>query len=155
GQVKRVWGADVVRSGPDNSDERQALTVAATGGQFTLGFGEEVTAPIAFDAPAATVESRLDQLASIGGVGGSVSVSGGPGDAAGSLPYLIAFEGSLSGGDQPQLTADGSALSGGLASALVSTDSPGGAGFEICEPAAGDVCKQAVSAEFGGALGTT
>src|SRR5262249_19883335 len=42
------------------------------------------------NATAAEVEAALDALPEIGGKGGTVSVTGGPGDASGSNPYVIA-----------------------------------------------------------------
>ncbi len=140
-QFIRLWGPGVVKSGPDNSNETQAVRVDATGGTFKLGFGTDTTADIPSTATKAQVEAALDGLASIGA--GGVSVSGGPGNAGGSTPYLVTFDGnSLAGADQPLLKAsDGSTpLSGGGASATAYTTRKGGDGFEICRPADGDEC---------------
>lgn len=68
-----------------------------TAGSFTLEFEGYVTAPIRFDASAAEVEAALDSLASVGGVGGSMSVTGGPGDETASNPYIVTFGGTLTG----------------------------------------------------------
>jgi hypothetical protein len=76
-------------------DEQQWLTVNAAAGQFKLGFGASSTADLSFNASAAEVAAALNALSSIAGVGGSVAVSGGPGDATGSSPYKITFGGSL------------------------------------------------------------
>ncbi len=75
--------------------ETQTLTVSADSGTFTLELDGDVTAPLAFDAPAATVQAALNGLSTIGGAGGSVTVTGGPGDATGSSPYAITFSGTL------------------------------------------------------------
>src|SRR5665213_3190506 len=102
----------------------QKVIVNATGGTFTLTFEGQTTKPIAFDASAAgphSVESELDALSSIGGIGGSVSVTGGPGDSTGSSPYLVTAGGTLRGVPETvslfaikaTMTADGSSLSGG------------------------------------------
>ena len=48
GTPKRLWGIDVVASGPGNSDEIQAVQIKAGGGTFTLTFGGETTVPLAF-----------------------------------------------------------------------------------------------------------
>src|SRR5262249_53224582 len=50
--------------------QRQALTLLdVTGGTFTLSFAGAATAPILWDAPAATVEKALEQLAGLDDVG--------------------------------------------------------------------------------------
>ena len=77
-----------------SADAVQQVAVGATSGTFTLTFSKQTTVPIAYDATAATVQSDLDALSSIGGVGGSVTVTGGP---PGSEPYVVTFGGSLAG----------------------------------------------------------
>lgn len=149
GEFIRTWGWNVVSAGPGQSDEIQTLTVSATAGQFTLTFGANTTADIPFDASAAAVAAELNGLASINTGGGSVSVSGGPGDATGSSPYLISFDGGpLAGTDVAQLSAaDGTLpLSGGnpASDAIVATINPGATGFEICVPADGDTCQAGI-----------
>jgi hypothetical protein len=98
-------------------DEQQRLTVSATAGTYTLSFGAQSTSPIAFDAAASELETALNALSTIGGAGGSVTVSGGPGDEAGSAPYTLTFGAALAGTDVEQISADPSALSGGSQSA--------------------------------------
>jgi hypothetical protein len=137
----RFWGPDVVKSGPGNADEAQAVRVDATGGAFKLSFGPGTTADISATATASQVESALNGLTSIGP--GGVSVSGGPGDAGGTAPYLVTFDGgSLAGNDQPLLKAtNGSApLSGAGAEISAYTTRQGGIGLEVCRPADGDEC---------------
>jgi hypothetical protein len=141
GEFIRLWGPGVVKSGPGNAAETQAIRVDATGGTFKLGFGGDTTGDIAASATAAQVEAALNGLASIGG--GGVSASGGPGNAGGTSPYLVSFDGgSLAGVDQPLLKAtDGAVpLSGGAATVSAYTTNQGGSGFEICQPADGDEC---------------
>jgi hypothetical protein len=138
----RIWGGGVVKSGPDQANETQAVRVDATNGSFKLSFGADTTADIAVAATAAQVESALDALSSIGP--GGVSVSGGPGGAGGATPYVVSFDGdSLAGAEQPLLkVANGSApLAGGAATANTYTTNAGGSGREICQPADGDECK--------------
>jgi hypothetical protein len=138
----RIWGTDVVKSGPDQAVETQAVRVDATGGTFKLGFGASTTADIAASATAAQVKAALNGLASIGS--GGVSVTGGPGDAGGSAPYIVTFDGaSLAGKDQPQLKASNGSvpLSGAGATVSAYTTNQGGKGFEICEPGKGDECQ--------------
>src|SRR5881275_1987291 len=62
-------------------DELQSVTVTGspTGGSFTLTFGANTTAAIAYNASAATVQTRLQALASIGSGNALVTGSnGGP-----------------------------------------------------------------------------
>jgi hypothetical protein len=95
GSFIRAWGYGVVKSGPDNvpAPEVQAVTIKATSGTFTLKFGAKTTEPIAWNASASTVETELNALSTINTGGGSVSVTGGPGDATGSSPYVVVFGG--------------------------------------------------------------
>lgn len=156
---KRSFGWDVVRSGPGDSeaDEEQRLTVSATEGTYFLRVSEPErnnplfdTEPIAFDAPAAdpgtpgaidSVQEALD--AALEGIGGEVTVSGGPGDETGSSPYEIAFGGTL-GGDDIRLRAFDGGLGGGDAEATPETIADGG-DYEICAGADGDACKPGVN----------
>lgn len=97
------------------------LSANATGsGLQTLHVSvDSTTAPLAFDADAGEVQSALEALRGIGT--GNVQVSGGPGSAGGSTPYMVTFTGALAGVDVAQLSADGSALTGGAAAATVTT----------------------------------
>lgn len=119
GEFLLAWGGDVVAHGPDDStnDEQQLVTVAASSGSFKLKFenpltggGTQETASLPFNATAAEVKAALNALSTIGGLGGSVSVSGGPGNPTGSTPYTVTFEGNLGGDDVPQISIDRSAL---------------------------------------------
>jgi WD40-like Beta Propeller Repeat len=148
GEFVLTFGGDVVAQGVDDSsnDEVQEVKIAATGGSFRLSFtnpfpagGTAQTAPIPYNASAAEVEAALEGLATLGGEGGSVAVSGGPGDAGGTNPYTATFEGALAGDDVPQLTLDASSLAPPAGSAVTTTNSGGGP--EICRAAAGDACK--------------
>ena len=109
GAFIQAWGYDVVASGEDDkpfANEVQKIRVQADGGTFTLEYEGEATAPIAYNASPASVETALNGLAAINGAG-SVSVSGGPGDSNGTSPYLVTFDGgSLAGGDRQQLSID-------------------------------------------------
>lgn len=88
------------------TDEVQKVTVKASAGQFRLSFAGAQTGDLEFDASAADIEDDLNALPTIGGVGGSVAVTGGPGDAGGFFPYAITFGGTLGGRDVPQLSGD-------------------------------------------------
>jgi hypothetical protein len=115
------------------ADAQQNLVVAATAGTYTLEFKGQITGPLAFDASAAEVQAALNALPSIGGVGGSVTVSGGPGDESGSAPYAIAFAGSLAQTNvEGGIAADPSALAGGNAYTEITTQGRG-VGFDGAE----------------------
>jgi hypothetical protein len=158
GNFVRTWGVDVVSSGQDQSDAVQRVTVDATGGSFKLTFGGETTSDISATASAATLQTDLNALPSINSSGGSVSIEGGPGNAGGTTPYLVIFDGGpLQGVAHPKMTAANGVvpLSGGAATVGVVTTNPGGNGFEICNanPPSDDACQAGISAEgIGGAL---
>lgn len=76
-----------------------------TGGTFTLTFGGDTTAALAYNASAATVQAALQGLASIGGGNATVTVYE-------SGIYAVTFAGSLGGALQPLLTGTPS-LTGG------------------------------------------
>jgi len=112
------------------TNQTQSVTVDATGGTFTLsahgqardGSTDATTPPLAHDATAAQVQSALEALSVIGS--GNVTVTGGPGNAGGTTPYLVTFTGALAGIDVAPLTTDASALTGGAATATASITTP-------------------------------
>ena len=83
---------------------------------------DATTAPLPHDATAAHVQNALEGLEGVGT--GNASVSGGPGDAGATSPYVVTFTGALAGVNVAQLSADGSALTGGASTASVSTMEP-------------------------------
>ncbi|WP_417396895.1 hypothetical protein [Gimesia chilikensis] len=101
------------------TNEQQTISLAScTGGTFALGFGGDTTDPIAYNASAATIQTELEALPSIGA--GNVSVSG-----AG--PWVVEFIGDLRGTNVDSITVDGSNLTGVLAATITET-TPGGNG---------------------------
>ena len=78
------------------ANEVQTVTISgAAGGTFKLKFDGDTTNSIAFNASAATVQSELEALSSIGV--GDVAVSGGAGG-----PYTVSFQGGArQGGRRP------------------------------------------------------
>lgn len=100
-------------SASDPIEEQLNLLISATGGTVTLTVEGATTVPIAYNASPSEVKTALDALASIGGVGGSVTVTGGPGDAGGTHPYVITVGGSLAGKRLTSVTADTTSLTGG------------------------------------------
>jgi hypothetical protein len=120
----------------DSVSAVQQIKIAATGGTFTLSLEGQTTVPIAYDATPASVEAALNALSSIAGNGGSVSVTGGPGDELGSSPYIVTFGGTLRGvpeekclfgtfGCEPNLTAESALLSGGAHTATITQSTVG------------------------------
>ena len=117
-QIQAIYVAPsaitTVQQGTATLGEIQTVRVTATGGFFGLTFNGFTTTAIAVNASALTVETALNALASIGGVGGLVNVF-----IAGPLndrTYTIVFAGTLGTGNLPQIT---SAVVGGT---LVTTD---------------------------------
>lgn len=91
------------------------ITGAPTGGNFQLTFDGQTTIAIGYNSPAADVQGALNSLSNLDGV----TVSG-----AGGGPYTVTFPASM--GDVPQMTGDGSGLTGGTAPAVVvATTTPG------------------------------
>ena len=84
-------------------DEIQQLKIAASSGQFTLGFEGQTTSELPFDATAGEVQATLEALSTIGS--GSVSVSAaaltGPTSAE---RYRITFQGVLGQKNVEELT---------------------------------------------------
>jgi hypothetical protein len=106
------------------TSEVQSVTVSATGGSFTLSFEGETTAPIAFNAPGAefqgsgSVEEALVALPSVPSTPGAKAVevfSNPPGT------YTIRFQVALKERDLPQISCNGSALSGSGSSCATTT----------------------------------
>ena len=88
---------------------QQTLTAGtATGGTFTLSFGGEVTAPIAFDASAATIQAALEALPNLAPgevvAAGLVPLTG--------APVTVTFPG-VNGGEIEKLVVDVAAITGG------------------------------------------
>ena len=105
--------------GPFNdmkTNESQTIAVAnATGGTFTLTFDGQTTAPIAFPLDNAAIESALEALSNIDDVA-----------VTGTGTRTVNFRGSLSETDVPQMTADGSGLTGTTPTVTIATSAAGG-----------------------------
>jgi hypothetical protein len=155
GKFLRAFGGDVVAYGPGQAVEVQLLDVAAASGSYKLSFEGKLTPELSATANAGEVEAALNGLSSVSLNGGSVSVSGGPGNAAGSAPFAIAFDGGpLNQENVAQIGTVNVSLAGGTpATAItVGTSISGESGFEICMPAAGDVCKAGGSGNANGVM---
>jgi hypothetical protein len=106
-------------SGPVTAGTAEVQTVtitgAPTGGNFTLTFDGETTIDIGYNSPALDVQGALNSLPNLNGV----TVTGADGG-----PYTVTFP--ANDGDVPQMTGDGSDLTGGTAPAVaVATTTPG------------------------------
>lgn len=94
-------------------NEQQLITLTGNpnGGTFTLTFSGQTTAGIAYNASAATVQTALQALSSIGS--GNATVTGSAGG-----PWTVTFGGTLAATNVAQMTASGASLTGGSAEAL-------------------------------------
>lgn len=101
------------------------------------------------NATAAEVEAALNALPTIGGEGGSVTVTGPAGG-----PYEVEFGGSLAETDVPKIEVGigGLTLGEKYGSATVTEAVQGGA-YEICVAADGDVCRTGEVGDRPGQLG--
>lgn len=109
-------------------DEQQTVTITGspTGGTFTLTFNGQTTAAIAYNASAATIDTRLEALSNVGA--GNITVGGSPGG-----PWVVSFAAAMGGADQPQMTATSSLTGGTTPAVTVTTTRPGtlGAGVQL------------------------
>jgi autotransporter-associated beta strand protein len=85
--------------------EQQSVTVLGAGGTFELNFGGQTTIALDILSPtlAADMQAALVALSSIGGVGGTVTVT--QGSAPDTNVFTITFGGSLAGENLPQITS--------------------------------------------------
>lgn len=96
--------------------EVQTVTITGipTGGTFTLTMDGATTSALAYNAAAATVQTALQALATIGS--GNALVTGSAGG-----PYTVTFASALALMDVNTLSADGTLLTGGTAPAVAVT----------------------------------
>lgn len=106
------------RVGCSNTNEIQTITITGSpdGGTFTLSYQGQTTSGIAYNAAAATVQTALEGLSSIGS--GNVACTGGalPGTAVD-----VEFQGSLANTNVDVMLSDGSSLTGGTSPAVAVT----------------------------------
>lgn len=107
------------------TNEQQTVTITGTptGGTFTLTFRGQTTAAIAYNASAANVVTALEALSGIGT--GGVTATGG---ALPGTPVVVTFKTINAGINVPQMTADGSGLTGGTSPAVAVTTTQAGGG---------------------------
>lgn len=99
-----------------------AITGTPTGGTFTLSFKGQTTAPIAWNASAATVQAALRLLGRVG----AVTCAGG---ALPGTPVSVTFTGKNALQDVPLLSINTAALTGGTPVGAVTVTTQGDATF--------------------------
>lgn len=109
--IAGVWRAVAIDGLVPSVNEVQRVAVDATAGTFTLTFGGQTTAALAFNVTAAALQAALAALSSIGP--NNVAVTGGPGNAGATTPYSVTFIGTLAGTNVAQMTSNGTLLTGG------------------------------------------
>lgn len=107
-----------------STNEVQTATVGGTptGGTFKLSYRGAVTAAIAYNAAAATVQAALEALRTIGT--GNVTVSGSAGG-----PYTITFVGALAGVNAILIQRADNSLTGGTSPDVTIVQTTAGAGY--------------------------
>lgn len=119
------------------NDEVQTVTIGGspTGGTFTVTFGGQTTTGVAYNATAATLQTALQALSSIGA--NNVTVTGSAGG-----PYTLTFVNALGKQDVAQVTASAAGLTGGSPTITPATTTAGSAGtagtFKKADPASTD-----------------
>ena len=96
------------RGGATPFNEVQLILLQAGSGTYTLTFNGKTTNSLPFDATAAQIQTALNALSTIGGVGGNITVSQTVipffnGDKQ--ISSVVSFGGTLAGSNQPLMTA--------------------------------------------------
>ena len=127
-----VETTDYVVNYSSSVNEVQTVTVAgSSGGDFTLTFGDQTTATIAYNAATSAVESALEALANVEPA--DVAVSGSAG------AYTITWSGQYANTNVPELVADGTGLTGVSPTVTVETPTEGGVTGTIRREATGAI----------------
>lgn len=115
-----------LNNGSTGQSEVQVVTVngGPSGGTFTLSFGGQTTGTIAYNASAATVQTALRALSTIGGT--NVAVSGSAGG-----PYTCTFQNSLASTPLPLISGNAAGLTGSSLNATITTVTPGVTGQDL------------------------
>ena len=118
------------------ANEKQSIKVQGTGGNFKLAwanpFGDaDETGDIKFNASAAEVQAALEALDNINP--GDVTVTGGPGNEAGSTPYVVLFGGRYADTDVAAITATDT-LAGGEEKVTITTTTAGAGSSDVAFP---------------------
>jgi hypothetical protein len=111
-------------AGQASEVQTATITGVPTGGTFTLTFGGETTAGIAFNATAAAIQAALEALPSLSA--GDVTVTGSAGG-----PYTVTFGGRLAGQNVAAMTASGSGFTGGSTPGVTIATTTAGGGTAV------------------------
>lgn len=95
----------------------QSIAVDATGGTFTVTFEGGTTAAIKFNATPVEFEEALEVLPALDN--NKFEVTGGPGNAGHTKPYVITFKGGLANQPVGAITTGVGSLTGGAGTAAV------------------------------------
>lgn len=98
-----------VRKWSGQDELAQIAIQGATGGTFTITVGANTTSPLAYDAAAATVQTAVQALASVGAGNCTVVKNTVP---VGVLIYNLSFGGALAGTNVVATSANGASLTG-------------------------------------------
>lgn len=104
------------------TDEVSTITIDATGGTFTITYGAQTTAALAWNASAATVQAALEALSSVGVGNVKVTLAG--------LVYTLVWRNALGSTNVSAPTTTATNLTGGAGTAAVATGTSGVAGFQ-------------------------
>lgn len=119
-EVQHIW------NNATTQNEIQYISNTATSGTFTLSDGVDTTSAIAFNASAATVETRLEtDIASIT----DVTVAG---NGTSASPWIVTFV-NPGGTDVVQLIADDALMVGGTSSVYTSVNGSNGGTFTLSD----------------------
>jgi len=116
----RVLGTVNPNSVPSSDEQTIAIGGAPTGGSFTLTFDGDTTASLPYDAQPGEIRKALESLPSKPEVGVEGPIGG---------PYTAFFIGKDEGVSEPEMTADGSALTP-AGTVTVQTTQEGGIGTD-------------------------
>ena len=114
-------GGNVLLTGGTNEVQTVTISGVPTGGTFTLNYDGQVTAAIAYNATAATVQAALIALSNL--APGDVTVTGTAGG-----PWTVTFGGARAGINVPQITAVAAFTGGTTPAVTVATTTQGGGG---------------------------
>ena len=116
----RILGSVDPNSLPTSAEQKITVEGAPTGGTFVLEFDGAKTKPIAFNAPAASVDDALKELDDL-----EVGVNGPSGG-----PYTVNFHGPVGEVAQPLIVADASGLTPSGSKVSVVTIQAGGVAYD-------------------------
>lgn len=107
------------------ANEKQSVTINATGGTWTWSFGGQTTAALAWNVTASAFQSAIEALSNFNP--GDVIVTGGPGATA---PLVVEFTGQYTDTNVATATTNAGSLTGGAGTAVVAVTQAGAAGQE-------------------------